>query len=117
MARTEEFLKAVAKKDTKTVRAMLDRLSFGDTAGESGAMETIFSKAFNERAQLERWEVEEVTFRSRFPRGPSTNATALLTYHFSAPMGEITVQGQAIHWARRGDGLWYVVRPPRPVEK
>jgi len=112
MGRTEEFLKAVQRKDLKTVRRMLDRLAFGEPT--DAQLNEMFALLLSEKFELVSWEFEDVQVK----RGPLGRTTGLcqMSYAAKIPKGEMKFSEQAIHWSRKPDG-WYVTRPPKPGDK
>jgi serine/threonine protein kinase len=110
-ARTEEFLKAAQKKDFKTLKGMLDTLTFGSP--DEQVFTEILSKVFNEKVTLEGWEIEDIDVRVRTPGRPQPHAVASVAYHLKTPNSELKLQHQAVFWVRRIDGQWYLTRNPR----
>jgi ketosteroid isomerase-like protein len=110
IARTEEFLKAVQKKDVKAMKAMLDRMTFGDLTDTAGTEP--LPRIFSIPADLLGWDLEDVQVRMH-GFGLHTG-TSSLNYRFKGPAGEFKTQGQPIHWIfRNSDNTWYITRAPR----
>ena len=113
MARTEQFLRAIQEKDPAVLKAMLDRLSFGEASKTFVA--EFMSRLLQGAAKLESWEYENVEFRS--PTGTAIRsphwARVTLRYRVVVPQGETTLRGQPIHWVRRLNGQWYLARAPK----
>jgi predicted Ser/Thr protein kinase len=111
MARTEELLKAVQNKDSKTIRGILDEVAFGQLT-DAQVLETWIRNP-GER-QLENWEFQDVDVRMRIPGArPQPHAMTIMTYEMKFPKGSMKVQDQPIQWIRKQDGKWYVTKLPK----
>jgi hypothetical protein len=111
MARTEELLKAVKVRDSKTIRGILDEIAFGQMT-DLQVLET-FSKNPVEK-QLESWEFQDVEVRMRVPGArPQPHAVTTMTYELTFPKGSMKIQDQSIQWIRKSDGKWYVTKFPK----
>jgi hypothetical protein len=113
MARTDEFLKAIQNKELKTVKSMIDRMSFGDLS--EAQITEMFSRLLSDKLELERWEFDDVQVKKAGPFGRQTG-TCQMTYTAKVPKGELRLTDQWLHWGRKLDG-WYLVRGPRPADK
>jgi serine/threonine protein kinase len=113
LARVEQFMRAVQKKDGKAVRSVLDRLTFGD--GSHPAIGEHLQKIQSGAVDLAGWAVEYVQLRLRPLARPA--AVCEMTYHLAAGKTEIKVEHQPVYWIHRADGLWYVTKPPKSADK
>jgi serine/threonine protein kinase len=113
IGRTDEFLKSLQKKDLKSIRGMLDRLSFGDLT--DAQLSEVFPRLMAEKSEIQKWEFEDVQVRLKGPFGRTTGFCQM-TYTVKIPKGEIKLSDQAIHWVHKPDG-WYIMRGPRTSDK
>jgi hypothetical protein len=111
MARTDEFLTALQKRDYKTVRALLDTLTYGDLTEAQVA--ELFTKLAPDKGTLERWEFQDVEVRARLPGRPQPHGLTTMTYEMKFPKGEMKLTDQPLHWIRKLDGKWFITKPPR----
>ncbi|MBI3854576.1 MAG: serine/threonine protein kinase [Planctomycetes bacterium] len=112
LARAEEFLQAMQKKDTKAIRGMLDELAYGQLT-DAQVLEVI-GKAHSDKGTLESWEIMDVEIRMKLPGArPQPHATLTMTYDVKLPKGELKITDQPLHMIRRIDGKWYVTRLPK----
>ena len=111
MARAEELLKAIKNRDTKTIRAMLDEVAFGQMT-DGQVLET-FGRNQAEK-QLESWEFQDVEVRMRIPGArPQPHAVTTMAFELTFPKGSMKIQDQLIQWIRKPDGKWYVTKFPK----
>jgi serine/threonine protein kinase len=113
IGRTDELLKAMQKKDLKTVRGMLDKLAYGDLP--DAQLAEMFSRLLAEKVEIEKWEFDDVQVHLKGLVGRTT-AVCQMSYSLKIPKGEVKVSDQPIHWVHKPDG-WYVTRPPRTADK
>ena len=112
MARTEELLQAMEKKDLKTMRGMLDEVAFVQVTDLQ--LQEIFTKTHVDKGTLEGWEFQDIEIRLKLPGArPQPHAMVTLTYELKFPKGSLKIQDQIIHWIRKLDGKWYVTKPPK----
>jgi hypothetical protein len=107
LGRTDDFLKALQKRDYKAVRGMLDRLSFGEPT--DAQLSEAFAKITAPDVSIVKWEVEDVDLRMRGLLGRTT-ATCQMAYTIKIPKGEVTLTDQPMHWVRKVEG-WVLTRP------
>jgi predicted Ser/Thr protein kinase len=110
VARVEELLQALKKKDTKTIRGMLDEIAYGQL---SDAEILALIHRNSDRATLEGWEFQEAEVRLKLPGARGPHATVTMTYDLKLPKGDLKLSDQPIHLIRKLDGKWYVTKPPR----
>jgi predicted Ser/Thr protein kinase len=116
MARTEELLQAMKKKDLKAVRAMLDELAFGQMTDQQVA--ELFTKNHVEYT-LESWEIQDVEIRTKVPGlRQLPHASVMLTYELKLPTSRtVKISDQPMHWIRKGlEGRWYLTRLPKGMK-
>jgi predicted Ser/Thr protein kinase/outer membrane biosynthesis protein TonB len=112
MARTEELLKAVQARDTKTIRSMLDEIAFGQLS--DAAVLELFTRNPVDK-MLEGWEFQDVEIRMRIPGArPQPHAITIMTYTLKLPKGTMTLTDQHIQWIKKLEGgKWLVTRLPK----
>jgi eukaryotic-like serine/threonine-protein kinase len=112
LQRVEEFLQAMQKKDTKSIRSMLDEIAFGQIT--DAQMVDLLGRGYADRGSLESWEIQDVDIRTRMP-GLRQHPHALftMTYEVKVPKGELKIADQPLHLIRKVDGKWYVTRLPK----
>jgi serine/threonine protein kinase len=113
IGRTDEFLQSMQKKDLKTIRGMLDRLSFGEPA--DAQLSDLFPRLAADKSEIQKWEFEDVQVRLKGPFGRTTGYCQM-SYTVKIPKGEIKLSEQPIHWVHKPDG-WYLTRAPRTSDK
>src|SRR5262249_55124488 len=111
VARTEELLQAMKRKDTKAIRGMLDDIAFGQLS-DSEVLALLHRNS--DKVTLESWEVQEVEVRLKVPGARGPHATVTMTYDLKLPKGDLKLTDQPIHLIKKPlDGKWYVTKPPR----
>jgi len=110
VARTEELLQAMKKKDTKAIRSMLDEIAYGQL---SDAEILAILHRNPDKMTLESWEFQDVDVRLKLPGARGPHAMVTMSYDLKLPKGDLKLADQPIHLIRKLDGKWYVTKPPR----
>jgi serine/threonine protein kinase len=114
MARVEEFLQAMQKKDTKAIRGMLDELAFGQMTDTQ--LFELVGKGHADKGSLEGWEIQDVEIRMKMPGlRQMPHALFTMTYEVKLPKGELKITDQPLHLIRK-EGKWYVTRLPKGIK-
>jgi hypothetical protein len=94
---------------------LLDPVTLGQPT--DAQLGELFDKLFAEGTKLESWEFEDLKMRPRVPGRFQPGAVVTMTYRVSVPGGELKHTEQPIHWLRKSDGRWLIMRPLRPGER
>jgi hypothetical protein len=78
-------------------------------------MTDLFPRLLGEKAEIQRWDFEDVQVRTRGLLGRASGLCQM-TYWVRFPKGETKLSDQVIHWARKVEG-WSITRAPRTGDK